>query len=961
MAARDPLAPASVRCARAVTLAVVTVLALCRPVSAQTVSPATGVITGSVRDSTGAYLRDVAVTLSGNALMSPRVSPTHARGTFTFAALAPGTYSLDLSLPGFARVSRQDIHLTSGFTATFDIIMALAMVVEHAEVAASAAIDRSGTSLGTTFDARQLVNLPGSRSMGSVLAAAPGVYVSRFDVGGSSPDTGQYGAYGTQGFNRPMVEGICVAGIMSTGMGLDLGSFDEVSVGTGAHGPEWNSAGVQMQFLSKSGGNQYRGSASLDYGHRDWQASNIDEGQLARGAGGGAAPRASNQLWSYRDLNADIGGYVVPDLVWWYASVRDHEIQARQVNFADRPQQARLTNYTGKVNAGLAAGHTLVAYLQAGRTLNPYRLEPFGPAGGPLSASSVVHTSAASTSRQDGWGWIGKVEWNATLGPNSYLELRAGQFGASRQELPNGSGPRFEDLGSLQVSGASREWEDEFRRSQVLGAFSRLKTGWLGEHHFKVGGEIFLTTEAEIWRRGYGDDVLHVTHNGTPTEVYLFETPSTSESGLWTYGAFLQDSWKPTRRLTLNLGLRFDRYRVMLPEQSHPAGRFNPVPQIFEADPNVIAWNELVPRLGATYDIAGDGRTVVKGSFSRFSLPPGTVIGFNANPNAPVWWKRYQWRDLNANGVWDEGEHRGSPLAERGGAAVESLDDSLRLPMVTEAAGWVERELPAQLIVRTGVVWRTGRDYFMRVNANRPFGAFTEPIALLDPGADGRDLTADDGPPVVGWDVPEVTAALPAANVVANVPAARSRHWTWELVAQRRFAGRWSLIGGVAHVLNGDQANTYAGQAVRQNAYPVTPNDLIQTGSDGRYDFRTWTAKLHAVVDGPWGLRASPLLRHQSGQPFGRTFVRRTRAGNVRMLAEPIDARRMDHITLFDLRVEKAIPVGAGRRVSLFVDIYNVLNANPEPNINWSSGPNFLQPLAIVPPRIARLGARIDW
>jgi outer membrane receptor protein involved in Fe transport len=949
------------RLARAVTLAAVAVLVLCRPVGAQTVSPATGVITGTVRDSTGASLRDVTVTISSDALMSPRVIVTHERGTFTFGALTPGTYSLDLSLPGFARASRPHILLTSGFTATVDVVMSLASVVEHAAVETSAAIDRSGTSLGTTFGAMQLANLPGSRSMGAVLAATPGVYVSRFDVGGSSPDTGQYGAYGTQGFNRPMVEGICIAGIMSTGMGLDLGSFDEVSVGTGAHSPEWNSAGVQMQFLSKSGGNQYRGSASLDYGHRDWQATNIDAGQVARGAGTGADPRTSNQLWSYRDLNADIGGYVVPDLVWWYASARDHEIQAQQVNFPARPQQARLTNYTGKVTVGLARGHSLVGYLQAGRTLTPYRLEPFGPAGGPLSASSVLHTSEASTTRQDGWGWIGKVEWNATLGSSTYLELRAGQFGANRSEVPNGTGPRFEDLGSLQVRGASRDWEDQFRRSQILGTFSRLKTGWIGEHHFKVGGEIFLTTEAEIWRRGYGDDVLHVTHNGSPAEVYLFEAPSWSESGLWTYGAFLQDSWKPTRRLTLNLGLRFDRYRVFLPAQSHPAGRFNAVAQFFEADHNVAAWNELVPRLGATYDISEDGRTVLKASFSRFSLPPGTVIGFNANANAPVWWKRYEWRDLNANGVWDPGEQRGNPLAERGGAAVESLDDSLELPTVTEAAGWVERELPAHVMVRTGVVWRSGQDYFLRVNANRPFSAFTEPIALFDPGPDGLDGTADDGAAVLGWDIPANTDAPRAANVVANVPGARSRHWTWELVAQRRFAGRWSLLGGVAHVWNGDQASTYTGQSVRQNAFPVTPNDLIQTGADGRYDFRTWTAKLHAVIDGPWGLRASPLVRHQSGQPFGRTFVRRTRAGNVRILAEPIDTRRMDHITLVDLRVEKGFRFGSSRRVGVFVDVYNVFNANPEPNINWSSGPSFLQPLAIVPPRIARLGAKIDW
>ena len=70
----------------------------------------------------------------------------------------------------------------------------------------------------------------------------------------------------------------------------------------------------------------------------------------------------------------------------------------------------------------------------------------------------------------------------------------------------------------------------------------------------------------------------------------------------------------------------------------------------------------------------------------------------------------------------------------------------------------------------------------------------------------------------------------------------------------------------------------------------------------------------------------------------------------------------MDHVTLVDMRVEKAFVLGAGRRLSAFVDGFNLLNANPEQNINWMSGTGrFRQPLAVVPPRIARIGAKFDW
>jgi len=331
-------------------------------------------------------------------------------------------------------------------------------------------------------------------------------------------------------------------------------------------------------------------------------------------------------------------------------------------------------------------------------------------------------------------------------------------------------------------------------------------------------------------------------------------------------------------------------------------------------------------------------------------------VGANANPNSAEWWQRHRWIDANRDGLWESGE--GFQIDGRGGAAIESLDPSLQLPTLTEAAAWIERELPGGVGLRSGVVWRSGHGYFMRVNANRPFGAFSEPVAIADPGPDGQLDTADDGPPIHGRDVPRTIAAR---NVVTNVDGARSRHWTWEVVAERRHRGRWSLLAGFAHVWNGDQASTYAGQQVRQNQYPVTPNDVINAGPDGRYDFRTWTAKLHATVEGPWGLRAAPLLRHQSGQPFGRTFATRLEYGTVRVLAEPMDTRRMDHVTLLDVRVEKGFRLPGGRRVAAFADVFNLLNANAEQNLNWSSGSAFLQPLAIVPPRIARLGARLDW
>jgi hypothetical protein len=107
-------------------------------------------------------------------------------------------------------------------------------------------------------------------------------------------------------------------------------------------------------------------------------------------------------------------------------------------------------------------------------------------------------------------------------------------------------------------------------------------------------------------------------------------------------------------------------------------------------------------------------------------------------------------------------------------------------------------------------------------------------------------------------------------------------------------------------------------------------------------------------------VRVTPLLRHQSGQPFGRTFTTRLNYGTVRILAEPMGTRRMDHLTVFDVRVEKGFRLGGARRIAGFVDVFNVLNANPEQNMNWGSV-SFLRPISIVAPRIARVGVKFDW
>ena len=111
------------------------------------------------------------------------------------------------------------------------------------------------------------------------------------------------------------------------------------------------------------------------------------------------------------------------------------------------------------------------------------------------------------------------------LSDRAFLEIRAGQFGGNRHEKPNGSLPRFEDIDTLRVRGGHREFQEILRRDQLFGSVSYFKDGWFGNHHFKGGGEIYRTTQADAWRKGYPGDVLHVVRNGAPQQVYCLERP----------------------------------------------------------------------------------------------------------------------------------------------------------------------------------------------------------------------------------------------------------------------------------------------------------------------------------------------------------------------------------------------------------------------------------------------------
>lgn len=927
---------------------------------AQAVTSGTGAINGKVTDTSDAVMPGVTITLTSPQQMGVRTAVTDSDGTYRFAAVTPGDYAVVFELAGFSTVRNEGIRVSLGFTATVNAELKVASLQESVTVTGqSPVVDTSATAIGNIFDAKQLSALPTSRDYFSLLAQSPAVQMNRIDVGGSTNGTQQgYTVYGTTGQVRVIFEGInATENTGAFGNYPDVGGMEEVQMNTAAHSAEASTPGVQTQFISKSGGNQFRGTFFGGYSSENWQAFNIDADQIAAGltGGGGLQPQDVNRLSSYQDENVGLGGYVIKDRLWWYGSWRHQDIKARFVNFPVMPQQTILNNYSAKVTYNLTTNNKLIGYTQPSQKKQPQRFDSF------LLGVDTGLNTAESTWNQNFWAWVHKGEWNGVLSDNAFAELRAGQYGYDWTNGVNGTGLRYEDIGNNQIRGRNRNWARERRRDQVLGTFSLFKNGWGGDHNLKIGGEIFHETTTDIYIDGYEEEIVHVLNNGVKSEVILFQ-PGTSIGGLWTYGLFVHDTWRVNNRLTFNLGLRFDRYRAFSPEQDHPVSRYNPTALHFDAVENYVAWNNPAPRIGMTYDLLGNGKTVFKANYGTYAHNPGADFVFNVSPNAAVWWRRYRWTDANNNNRWELGEEIGAPTSTRGGIATESLDPNLENELTKEFATFIERELMPNFGVRAGYVWRGVRNQYARVNLSIPYSAFTVPVSVTDPGPDGSAATtADNGPAIAAFDLAQNFRGLTPVNQTVQLDDSDDDFHNFEITGTKRMSNRWSLLASYGYTKSVENTSGFQGHSFRSNGSVLNPNDLIGT-EDGRFVYSRSSVKLNGTWNSPfWDISVSPLVRYQQGVPYARTFSTTALSyGSVRFIAEPLGSRRQDAIFIADLRVEKTHRF-SGRDISVFFDLYNMLNENPAQNVQSSSGTAFLRPLSIVPPRLARLGVKLNF
>jgi hypothetical protein len=627
----------------------------------------TGTIQGRVTDAQGAVLPGVTVTATSAALIVPQTTVTSETGNYRFPAVPPGTYTVTYELTGFNTVKREGISIALGFTANLNVELALATLQETVTVTGeSPVIDTSATRVVQNFKLEQLQSIPNARDMWSLLAVTPAVQMTRIDVGGNRAGTQTgYSAYGFTGQVRVLIEGInTTEGTGGAGFYFDYSSLEEVFLGTTGQSAEMPNPGVQSQFIAKSGGNQFNGEYYFDWYNGSLQGSNIPTEYTVPTAFNNSPIRAgSNEIDRYYDTAINAGGPIKRDKVWWFGTYRTQFNAVQQPNFLfDSTFNTKLWNPVGKVTYQLNQNHKLIGYYQWGQKFQPNRL-PF---------ATAIYQTPGPTFKQDSGSWVWKGEWNGTLSDKLYVEARVGSFGYYFPTLANSDEEYFwRDSGTLEILGAHRRWQTDRERNQYTAAGTYFLDTGAGSHTIKLGGEILREKGWVGFEQGVGGDIEHIYNNGNSNQV-IFRVPTatsvgslkdgkngniTSVSALNVGALFLNDTWN-LGRMTLNAGVRYDRYTGWLPEQQQLPFSLGPVnvPARTFDERDLYTWNLFAPRVGVIFDVAGDGRTVIKGNYGFFWHNPGVGVGDAANENTSEKAVTYNWTDTNRDRRWQPGE-----------------------------------------------------------------------------------------------------------------------------------------------------------------------------------------------------------------------------------------------------------------------------------------------------------------
>lgn len=917
----------------------------------------TGTLQGTVIDESGAVLPGVGVTIAGPTIIGGSMTTASGvSGGYRLANVPIGTYKVSFDLPGFSAAAYEGIRIQAGTTITLDRTMAISGVAEMVTVSVvSPIIDTAATAVGFTFTKELMDAVPNARDTWAVVAQAPGITTSQVNVGGTQ--TGNQVALRGHGVdprqNTYILNGANVTDNTNNGASqffFDVDSFDELQVEINSHSAEVQTPGMLLNIVPKSGTNNLNGTASLYSSTGAIQSDNVDDALRAKGVN-----RASN-LNQYLDTGFEVGGPILRDKVWFWGGYRYQEVE-NFITGTTNPDgtfpidRTYLWYPSAKVNYKPERNHNFSGYFNMAQkkrfNRNLSALRPIettqNQQGAPVARLFTLRDDWTARSNLLVSVKVNVMDQGFELRAQDYIDV---ENTPARQDAATGvwsdAPPNESGIGKdlRSVSGTVNYYVDSFAG---------------GKHDLKFGLDIsrfraFGNQDGSVNLTTYPADHRLIFFNGAPLEVYLF-APGAQSVRNPTRAAFAQDSYR-LDRLTLNVGARWDWQANSLAGVTATKSRYFDEGVTQEETGNLITWNTVAPRFGAIYDLTGDSKTLVKASYSRYYYQLWTDKGNSASV-AGDRSLRYQWLDLNGDRAFTTNEQGNLLAVDDPASRPVTIDSNLKPTKTDEFVVGLTRELMANTSISASFMARQDSDLDWRINQAISPADYTA-VNGVDPGPDGTRGTADDGAALVFYEISAAKRAL-SPNFITTRQGFEQKFKGFEMTVNRRMSKGWQAVGSITV---GAQTEHY-GEGSFQN-----PQDIEKMNDTRIASSTPLVGKLMGSYQFPHRLNLSAFYQFVSGNNYTRTvnstsaLGRSLNQGNVAILAGPRNVDSYDSLNLLDVRLGYDVPF-ATNRLSLQLDVFNVLNINTITEFQPLSGSAYGRVVNFVPPRIFRFGAKV--
>ena len=945
-----------------------------------------GNIYGRTQAKDGSALPGVTVTLTG--VGAPQTTLSDAQGNFRFINLSPGSYSLKAELAGYGSATRAGVGVRIG--ANSDVTMNLnPSVSESITVTAEAPlldVRKAGTAVNVTKV--EMEKIPTSRDPWTILQSVPAVQVDRINVGGSQ--SGQQSNYYAKNAlvtdNTWNVDGVNITDMGATGSSptyYDFDAFEEMQVTTGGSDPRIMTPGVQLNLVTKRGTNELKGSGRYLYTPGSFQADATVPSE--------ATPylATTNRINFVRDYGAEVGGAIWKDHLWGWIARGDQKISTQASTAIDSGSAVPgafdnivLRNTNAKLNAQIAASNSFVAFYNLGDKVRNAR-----------NLSTERPFEAAW--RQTGPTKVYKLEDTQIFGSSFYLTGMWSKVSGGFSLIPNGG------LDTNAFKDANSVWHDSYnffitdrpQKQYRLDGSKFLEVGSMN-HEFKFGFGYRNTpvSSASGWpgsTKGYWDASTFSANDcadmGLPSNCMLAWLNRDAVKG---YDEKYNDAYIGDTllvgNLTIQAGLRYDlqkTHNIATTAQANPvlatpltlpcvpisAGGFcsgtydaNLGTLAYPGDARTLKWTSVTPRIGLTYALGSDKKTLLRAAYNRYVSQIGATIGA-ANPIGYYQYLEIAGVDTNGDRIVQRNEllkvygfNYIDPAAPNSVVPTTRTDYGMKAPTTDEVIIGAEREFFTDFSVGVNYSYRKYNDLIaVRREKTQGGNDWYTPSDFIPLVRDGQPVMAGgtfsaNGHTFTTPLVPVYTLAPnvpdPTFGVLTNLPGYSASYNGLEVTATKRLSHNWMMRGNVSY---NDQKTNCSSEAL-PNPTPSIYTTLIGSlpigtlGCVGGESFQrsansgafqnvfissTWSANLTGLVQLPADFALGASLSARQGYPAVlRDRISRTKGGVTDVVLNSVGDVRFDNVYELDLRASKDFRFFNRVGLTLSADLFNAPN-----------------------------------